>query len=288
MTATILDGRALAKTLRDELRTEIQEFVARAGAAPTLAVAQVAGDAASDRYVRSIQKSCGDAGIAFRHEFLPADTSQEALEATIVSLSDNPAVSGILLQLPLPAGLSSPAAIARIDPRKDVDGAHPTSAGLLAQGQPSLLPNTPAGGMELLRRNGIPIAGRRAVVVGRSNIVGKPMALLLLQEHATVTIAHSRTPDLAAVVREGEIVVAAVGSAGLITGAMLRPGAVVVDFGINVLEDGGMAGDVDFQSASAVAGALTPVPGGTGPVTNVMLLRNVLQAARTIAGHAEA
>jgi methylenetetrahydrofolate dehydrogenase (NADP+) / methenyltetrahydrofolate cyclohydrolase len=280
MTATILDGRALAKTLREELRADVQTFIAQAGGAPALAVVQVAGDSASDRYVRSIQKACGDVGIMFVHRMLPAGTSQSTLEAAVRELSTDGEISGILLQLPLPAGLVAAGAIAQLDPRKDVDGVHPLSAGLLAQGLPCLIPNTPAGGMELLRRNGIALAGKRAVVVGRSNIVGKPMALLLLHEHATVTIAHSRTPDLADVVRAAEIVVAAVGRAGLITGVMLRPGAVVVDFGINVLEDGTMAGDVDFASAIEVAGAITPVPGGTGPVTNVMLLRNVLQAAR--------
>jgi methylenetetrahydrofolate dehydrogenase (NADP+)/methenyltetrahydrofolate cyclohydrolase len=279
MTATILDGRALAKTLREELRAEVQAYAAT-GVVPTLAVVQVAGDAASERYVRSIQKACADVGIAFVHRLLPADADQATLESSVRGLSADPAISGVLIQLPLPAGLASAGAIAQLDSRKDVDGVHPLSAGLLAQGLPCLVPNTPAGGMELLRRNGITLAGKRAVVVGRSNIVGKPMALLLLQEHATVTIAHSRTPDLAEVVRAADIVVAAVGRAGLITGAMLRPGAIVVDFGINVLEDGAMAGDVDFASAAEVAGAITPVPGGTGPVTNVMLLRNVLQAAR--------
>jgi len=282
MTATILDGRALAKTLRAELRAEIQAFTDAAGSAPTLAVVQVAGDAASDRYARSIRKSCDEVGITFAHQPLPADTTQEALETTIRELSADDRVSGILLQLPLPAGLAAAGAVAQLDPLKDVDGVHPTSAGLLVQGLPCLIPNTPAGGMELLRRNGIALAGKRAMVVGRSNIVGKPMALLLLQQHATVTIAHSRTLDLAAVVREAEIVVAAVGRAGLITGAMLRPGAVVVDFGINVLADGAIVGDVDFVSAAEVAGAITPVPGGAGPVTNVMLLRNVLQAARAL------
>jgi methylenetetrahydrofolate dehydrogenase (NADP+)/methenyltetrahydrofolate cyclohydrolase len=281
MTATILDGRALAKILREELRADVQAFTADTGAAPSLAVVQVAGDQASERYVRSIQKSCGDIGLSFVLRLLPDDTTQSALEATVRELSADDSISGILLQLPLPAGLQSAGAIAQIDPRKDVDGIHPVSTGLLAQGLPCLLPNTPAGGMELLRRNNIAIAGKRAIVIGRSNIVGKPMALLLLQENATVTIAHSRTPDLAAAVREAEIVIAAVGRAGLITGAMLQPGAVVVDFGINVLDDGTMVGDVDFASAAEVAGAITPVPGGTGPVTNVMLLRNVLQAARS-------
>jgi methylenetetrahydrofolate dehydrogenase (NADP+)/methenyltetrahydrofolate cyclohydrolase len=283
MTATILDGRALAKTLREELQGEIQDIAAASGITPTLAVLQVAGDAASERYIRSISKACGDVGITFVHRLRPADTPQALLEATMSELSNDGVVSGILLQLPLPSGLSAAGVISQLDPRKDVDGVHPTSAGLLAQGLPSLLPNTPAGGMELLRRSGIGLVGKNAVVVGRSNIVGKPMALLLLQEHATVTIAHSRTRDLAAVVRQADIVVAAVGRAGLITGAMLRPGAVVLDFGINVLADGTIVGDVEFASAVEVASAITPVPGGTGPVTNVMLLRNVLQAARNAA-----
>lgn len=282
MPATILDGRSLAKTIREELRSQIEEFKTSSGLVPTLAVVQVAGDPASERYVRSIRKSCDDAGVTFVERQLPADTSQATLEAILQDLSADRAISGVLLQLPLPAGFSSSEAVARIDPRKDVDGVHPYNAGLLALGLPCLVPNTPAGGMELLHRNNITLAGKRAVVVGRSAVVGKPMALLLLQEHATVTICHSRTPDIAAVVREAEIVVAAVGRAGLITGAMLRPGAVVIDFGINVREDGSVVGDVDFASAAEVAAAITPVPGGTGPLTNVMLLRNVLQAARDV------
>jgi methylenetetrahydrofolate dehydrogenase (NADP+) / methenyltetrahydrofolate cyclohydrolase len=282
MSATILDGRALANTLREELRADIERFIATTGVAPTLAVVQVAGDPASERYVRAIRKSCDNARIVFVERVLPPKADQAALEATVAELSGDDQVDGILLQMPLPKGLVADSAIARLDPRKDVDGVHPTSAGLLAQGQPCLVPNTPAGGMELLRRNGIQLIGKRAAVVGRSNIVGKPMALLLLQEHATVTIAHSRTPDLAALLREADVVVAAVGKAGVITGAMLRPGATVIDFGINVLDDGSIVGDVDFASAVEVAGAITPVPGGTGPVTNVMLLRNVLQAAREL------
>jgi methylenetetrahydrofolate dehydrogenase (NADP+)/methenyltetrahydrofolate cyclohydrolase len=282
MSATILDGRTLANTLRGELRADIERFIATAGVAPALAVVQVAGDPASERYVRAIRKSCDNAGIVFVERLLPPEVDQAALEATIAELSGDDQVDGILLQMPLPKGLVADRAIAQLDPRKDVDGVHPTSAGLLAQGQPCLVPNTPAGGMELLRRNGIQLIGKRAVVVGRSNIVGKPMALLLLQEHATVTIAHSRTPDLAALLREADVIVAAVGKAGVITGAMLRPGATVIDFGINVLDDGSIVGDVDFASAIEVAGAITPVPGGTGPVTNVMLLRNVLQAAQKL------
>jgi methylenetetrahydrofolate dehydrogenase (NADP+) / methenyltetrahydrofolate cyclohydrolase len=280
MAATILDGRALAKTVREELRAEIQQFTAATGLTPMLAIVRVEGDPASERYVRTITKSCDSMGIACAERALPGDVGQATLEAAVRDASADERVSGVLLQMPLPARLDAAGAIAQLDPRKDIDGVHPYNAGLLVHSQPCLVPNTPAGGMEILRRHGIALAGKRAIVVGRSLVVGKPMALLLLQEHATVTIAHSRTPDLAAAVREAEIVVAAVGRAALITGAMLRPGAVVVDFGINVLADGAVAGDVDFASAVEVAGAITPVPGGTGPMTNVMLLRNVLQAAR--------
>jgi methylenetetrahydrofolate dehydrogenase (NADP+) / methenyltetrahydrofolate cyclohydrolase len=279
MPATILDGRALAKTLREELRAEVQGFADTMGFAPHLAVVQVAGDDASARYLRTIRKGCEDVGMAFTARELPPDTTQAELERLVAELSADDAISGVMLHVPLPKHLDANSAIARLDPRKDVDGVHPHSAGLLAQGLPGLVPNTPAGGMELLQRYGVALQGRRAAVVGRSIVVGKPMALLLLQEHATVTICHSRTPDLAAVLSEADIVVAATGRPGLITGAMLKPGATVVDFGVNALEDGTLVGDVDFASAVEVAGAITPVPGGTGPVTNVMLLRNVLKAA---------
>lgn len=288
MTATILDGRALAKTLREELRADVQNFGRTMGFVPALAVVQIAGDPASERYARSIRKGCEDVGITFIDRTLPADTTQAALEDVLRALSQDAEVSGILLHLPLPEGLHASSAIAQIDPRKDVDGIHPYNAGLLAIGQPGMAPNTPAGGMELLFRNNIPLKGRRAVVIGRSVVVGKPMALLLLQEHATVTIAHSRTADLAAVVREADIVVAATGKAGLITAEMVKPGAVVIDFGINVLDDGRVVGDVDFGSVVEIAGAITPVPGGTGPVTNMMLLRNVLRAAHSWARAADA
>lgn len=280
MTAMILDGRALAKTLREELRADIQAFVQTTGVAPSLAVVKIAGDPASERYTRTIRKGCEEIGIVFYDYTLPSDTTQTALEETLHALSFDRAVHGILLHLPLPPGFDANRAIAQIDPHKDVDGVHPYNVGLLVMGQPGMVPNTPAGGMELLLRNNIPIKGRRATVIGRSVVVGKPMALLLLQEHATVTIAHSRTEDLAAVVREADIVVAATGKPGLITGDMVKPGAVVVDFGVNVLEDGRMVGDVDFAGVAEVASAITPVPGGTGPVTNVMLLRNVLRASR--------
>lgn len=280
MSALILDGRALAKTLREELRAGIHTFTNETGITPSLAVVRVEGDPASERYLRTIRKACDEIGILFTERLLPENTSQQALDAAVRTVSDNPDISGVLLHMPLPAGLDEKRVIAALDPRKDVDGVHPNNAGLLAQGQPRFVPNTPAGGIELMRRYDIDPAGKRAVVVGRSGVVGKPMALMLLNANATVTICHSRTPDLAAVVREAEIVVAAVGRARLITGAMIQPGATVIDFGINVLDDGSIVGDVDFAAAVEVAGAITPVPGGTGPVTNMMLLRNVLRAAQ--------
>jgi methylenetetrahydrofolate dehydrogenase (NADP+)/methenyltetrahydrofolate cyclohydrolase len=276
MSATILDGRTVAKNIRAAMRAEIGILPIP----PQLAVVQVAGDAASDRYVRSIRNMCEEAGALFAIHALPSDTTQATLEATLAALSANTSVDGIILQLPLPPGLHADPAIAQIDPRKDVDGVTAHSAGLLMLGQPGLRPNTPAGGMALLNHYNIPLAGRRAVVVGRSPIVGRPMALLLLHEHATVTIAHSRTPNLAAIVREAELVIAAVGKPGLITAEMIQPGATVIDFGINVAANGTMVGDVDYAGVAEIAGAITPVPGGTGPMTNAMLLRNLITAAR--------
>lgn len=276
--ALILDGTALAATLRDELRADI-ERLSQHHITPRLDVVQIAGDVASEWYVRAIKRACQQVGIAFNLVQLPADVTQQALVAKVRALNEQPETHGIIVQVPLPKHLDADAVIAAIDPGKDVDGQHPLSLGRLAQGLPAFVPNTPAGGMELLRRYNIPLAGKRAVVIGRSNIVGKPMALLLLQEHATVTIGHSRTPDLAAIVREADIVAVAVGKPGVVHGSMLKPGAVVIDFGINETGPKTIVGDVDYASAAQVARAITPVPGGTGPVTNMMLLRNVLRAA---------
>ncbi|GAB4124025.1 MAG: bifunctional 5,10-methylenetetrahydrofolate dehydrogenase/5,10-methenyltetrahydrofolate cyclohydrolase [Roseiflexaceae bacterium] len=278
MSAQILDGRSMASTIRTELRQQITAITTVRGYAPTLAVVQVLGDAASDRYVKNIRKMGTEAGALVHLHTLPPTTDQATLEATITQLSNDRLVDGIILQLPLPAPLVAEAAIAQIDPRKDVDGVTAQSAGFLVLGQPGLRPNTPAGGMELLKRYDIPLKGRHAVVVGRSAIVGKPMALMLLEAHATVTIAHSRTADLVATLRGAEIIAAAVGQPGLIRAEMLRPDAVVIDFGINVLADGKVVGDVE-AAASEVVAAITPVPGGTGPMTNAMLLRNLVQAA---------
>jgi methylenetetrahydrofolate dehydrogenase (NADP+) / methenyltetrahydrofolate cyclohydrolase len=285
MTPVLLDGRELAKELKAQLAAEGAAWAAIQGSAPALVVIQVAGDAASDWYVRSIRRSCEGVGFGFEHRPLPAETTQADLEAAIRAACADRAISGVLVQMPLPRQLSADGAIAALDPAKDVDGLHPANAGRLAQGLAAHIPNTPAGGMALLDRYGIDPAGKHAVVVGRSNVVGKPMAQLLLARNATVTICHSRTPNLGELVRQGDIVVAAVGRAGLITGDMLKPGCVVVDFGINEVAGGsGVVGDVEWDSASAVAGSITPVPGGTGPVTNMMLLRNTLQAARWALG----
>ncbi|MBX0329510.1 bifunctional 5,10-methylenetetrahydrofolate dehydrogenase/5,10-methenyltetrahydrofolate cyclohydrolase [Oscillochloris sp. ZM17-4] len=280
MTAIILDGRALAQELRAAAQSNITALSARIGRAPGLAVVQVLGDAASARYVRSIEKLCAAVGARCRVVALPADAAQVQLEVTIDELNVDPETDGILLQLPLPAHIGTDAAIMRIDHRKDVDGVHPINAGLLAQGRPALVPNTPAGGMELLRRYEIPLRGRRAAVIGRSAIVGRPMAQLLIQADATVTVCHSRTADLGPVLRECEIVCVAAGRPGLVTADMIRPGAVVVDFGTNVAADGSLVGDVDFAAVAEVAGAITPVPGGAGPMTNVMLIRNLIAAAQ--------
>jgi methylenetetrahydrofolate dehydrogenase (NADP+)/methenyltetrahydrofolate cyclohydrolase len=279
VTATILDGRALAQELRAEAQAAIVDLRERIGRAPGLAVVQVEGDAASSRYVRSISKLCDAVGASFRLELLPAQAAQAELDAVIAALNGEPAVDGVLIQLPLPAGLSAEQAIMGLDYRKDIDGVHPINAGLLAQGRAAFAPNTPAGGMELLRRYGVELRGRRAAVVGRSAIVGRPMAQLLTLADATVTVCHSRTANLGAVLRECDLVCVAAGRPGLVTAEMIRPGAVVVDFGTNVREDGSLVGDVEFASVAEVAGAITPVPGGTGPVTNAMLIKNLITAA---------
>ena len=282
MTATILDGKALAEELRAELRADCAALAATLGFTPALAVLSVGDDPASRSYITGIKRACERIGVAFQPVALPGDCDEAALREAVESLNAAREVCGVLVTLPLPAHLSPDLVATTLAPEKDIDGITLTNAGRLALGRRTFAPNTPAGGMEMLRRHNIPVAGRRAVVVGRSGIVGRPMAMLLLNADATVTICHSRTPDLAAQVREADIVVAAVGRPHLITGEMLKPGATVIDFGINFPDwsNGKMVGDVDFTSALPVAGAITPVPGGTGPVTNMMLMRNTLAAAR--------
>ncbi|HEX5503493.1 MAG TPA: bifunctional 5,10-methylenetetrahydrofolate dehydrogenase/5,10-methenyltetrahydrofolate cyclohydrolase [Thermomicrobiales bacterium] len=282
MTARILDGRALAKQLTGELAAEARRVAADLGFAPTLAALLVGDDPASRAYIGSIERICARVGLPFRLVAMPEATTEPEVRAELVALNRQREVAGVIVQMPLPAHLSARDIAQTLVPEKDIDGITPANAGRLALGLPALVPNTPAGGMEILRRHDIPLAGRRAVVVGRSSVVGTPMALLLLRADATVTVCHSRTTDLAVEVRRADIVAVAAGRPRLVTGAMLKPGAVVVDFGINFPADAGgkMVGDVDFASAVEVAGAITPVPGGTGPVTNMMLVRNTLVAAR--------
>ena len=278
MSATLMDGRAVSAAVRDKLALRVRELEAR-GVKPHLAVVLVGEDPASQIYVRNKERACEKLGIRSTVLRLAAECTQQELEDAVRTLSADPQVHGILVQLPLPRHLDAAAVIALIDPRKDVDGFTPVNAGRLLNGEKGFVACTPGGVMEILRHYDVPICGRSAVVVGRSNIVGKPMALLLLAENATVTVCHSRTKNLGQVTRGADILVAAVGKAGFITADMVKPGAVVVDVGINRV-NGTVVGDVDFESVSEVAGFLTPVPGGVGQMTITMLLKNTLDAAR--------
>ena len=278
MSAAVIDGKAAAVALRARVGEEVARFRAAAGRSPGLAVVLVGDDPASAVYVRSKGRATREARMeSFEHR-LPADASQAELVDLIDRLNDDPAVDGILVQLPLPPQIDERAIITRIDPDKDVDGFHPVNAGRLAIGLHGFVPCTPLGCLKLLQATLGDLSGKNAVVIGRSNIVGKPMALLLLQQSCTVTIAHSRTRDLPDVVRAADIVVAAVGRPAMVKGDWLKPGATVIDVGIN-RTDAGIVGDVDFTSASEVAGAITPVPGGVGPMTIACLMRNTLVSA---------
>ncbi|HEY0627226.1 MAG TPA: bifunctional methylenetetrahydrofolate dehydrogenase/methenyltetrahydrofolate cyclohydrolase FolD [Allosphingosinicella sp.] len=283
MVAAVIDGKAFAEGLRGRVAEGVAAFTASTGRKPGLAVVLVGQDPASQVYVRSKGKATIAAGMeSFEHR-LPETTSQEELIALVRRLNDNETVDGILVQLPLPKGIDEQAVIATIDPAKDVDGFHVINAGRLAVGEEALVPCTPLGCLMLLKDRLGDLSGKEAVVIGRSNIVGKPMAQLLLQQNCTVTIAHSRSKDLPGVVRRADIVVAAVGRPEMVKGDWLKPGAAVIDVGINRV-DGKLVGDVDFASASEVAGAITPVPGGVGPMTIAVLLRNTLVAAHARAG----
>jgi methylenetetrahydrofolate dehydrogenase (NADP+)/methenyltetrahydrofolate cyclohydrolase len=286
--ALLLDGKKLAETVRAEVREGVASFVAHHGRAPGLDVVLVGDDPASDVYTRNKEKASNEVGMRGRLHRLPATTSQAELLALIAQLNADPAVDGILIQLPLPAQIDETCVLDAVDPKKDVDGFHPQNAGLLASGRPALVPCTPVGCMLLLRASGVDLKGACAIVVGRSNIVGKPLAQLLLGEHATVTIAHSRTRDLPSVCRRADVLVAAVGRAELIRGEWVKPGAVVIDVGINRVDAGldangkaktRLVGDVAFDEAKELAAAITPVPGGVGPMTIACLLENTLKAA---------
>lgn len=284
MTARRIDGRAAAQELRSRIASEVTRFRVAAGRPPGLATVLVGEDPASGVYVRSKGKATREAGMDSASHQLPADIAEAELLALVERLNADPAIDGILVQLPLPSQIDSAKVIAAIDPAKDVDGFHPVNAGKLATGAPqALVPCTPLGCLHLLKRELGPLSGLDAVVIGRSNIVGKPMALLLLGESCTVTIAHSRTRDLPDVVRRADLIVAAVGRAEMVKGDWIKPGATIIDVGINRVDAGDgktrLIGDVAFDEASAVAGAITPVPGGVGPMTIAMLLRNTLVAA---------
>ena len=279
MSAQILDGKALAAEIRSEVKTQVAAL-AEKGVSTALAVILVGDDSASQVYVRNKIKACADTGIRSLEFRMPAETTQQQLLAKIAELNADENVDGILVQLPLPKQINADAVISAIDPAKDVDGFHVANAGALVTGKQCFVPCTPFGVMRLIEKSGVDPRGKSAVIVGRSNIVGKPMALLLLAADATVTVAHSRTPDLCAVTRNADILVAAVGRAKLIKADMVKPGAVVIDVGMNRDENGKLCGDVDFSEVKAIAGSITPVPGGVGPMTIAMLMQNTALAAQ--------
>ena len=279
MAATLIDGRAIAQEVRAEVARGVAALTAETGAVPGLATVLVGDDPGSAVYVGMKRRACAEAGIADLHHHLPADAAAEQVAELLGALNADPACSGILLQRPLPDGLDDAALSALIESDKDVDGLTPISAGLLVQGTPGLRPCTPVGVLELLDRHQVPLEGAAAVVVGRSDLVGKPVSHLLLHRNARVTICHSRTRDLPAVCAGADVLIAAVGVPRLIGAEHVKPGAVVIDVGVNRLPEG-LVGDVDFDAVREVAGLLTPVPGGVGPMTIAMLLRNTLSAAR--------
>jgi methylenetetrahydrofolate dehydrogenase (NADP+)/methenyltetrahydrofolate cyclohydrolase len=275
MSARILDGKSLAASIR----ASVKERIAQRGVRPGLAVILAGDDPASKVYVRNKTRACEEAGVRSVQIDYPSSVSQQELVARIRALNADPAVHGILVQLPLPKGIDEQAVLGEVSPAKDADGFHPANLGALLSGRPRFVPCTPAGILRLIDHAGVPLAGRRAAVIGRSTIVGKPLALLLLQRDATVTLCHSKTQELETEARRADILVAAVGRPKLVTAAMVKPGACVVDVGINRLADGSLAGDVDFAAVRDVAGWITPVPGGGGPMTIAMLLENCLHAA---------
>lgn len=278
----LINGKEIAAAVREELKADCATFVAKHGYAPGLAVVIVGEDPASQIYVRNKARACEEVGFCSEVHRLPAETEQAALNALIDRLNADSRIHGILVQLPLPAHLDAEEVTLRIDPRKDVDAFHPFNVGRILLGDPIFLPCTPAGVMELLRRSGIDPSGKRCVVIGRSNIVGKPMAMLLLAANGTVTVCHSRTVGLADITREADILVSAVGRANFVTADMVKPGAVVIDVGMNRDASGKLVGDVDFPSVSPLCSFITPVPGGVGPMTITMLLRNTLVAAERL------
>ena len=292
MSATILSGSELAKTMRQEIEAEVSEFAKENGFTPTAAVVRAGDDPASISYSNALEKALGGRGLGFQLHTLPETATQEEIVALVARLNSDAAIHGIMIQEPLPKGIDEAAVKDALSPAKDIDGVHPVNTGRLAQaapaGRPAMVgpffaPATPSGGMEILKRYDVTLKGKHALVVGRSNIVGKPMALLLLRENASVSMCHSLTEDLPGMCRTADIMCAAVGRANMIKGDWIKPGAVVIDFGVNFVDDK-MVGDVVFDEAVEVAGMITAVPGGTGPMTNVMLMKNLIEAARRQVG----
>ncbi len=284
MSAQLLDGKGLARRIKAELKETIARLQEQHQVAPTLAVMRVGDDPAAAGYARAIKRNCEGVGVAFHPEVLPQDATQAQVMAVLEELNASPKIHGIMVLEPVPDQIDLDALILALNPAKDVDGVHPVNAGrLMQQRPPYFVPATPAGGIRLLEEAGVAFKGKRAVVIGRSDIVGKPMALLLLHRHCTVTIAHSRTVDLPAVAREADILCVAVGRPEMVTGDWVKPGAIVVDFGTTYTEEG-LKGDCHQESVAAVAGMMTPVPGGAGPMTNAMLMANVLEAYKRAVG----
>ena len=281
--AMIIDGKAASERVKSNVRAAV-EALKECGIVPGLAVVLVGDNPASKVYVRNKKKACAEVGFYSEEHLLPASTTQEELLALVEELNASDKISGILVQLPLPGHIDEKAVIEAVSPEKDVDAFHPSNVGRIMIGDYHFLPCTPAGVMELIRQAGVEVSGKRAVVIGRSNIVGKPQAMLLLHENATVTVCHSKTKNLKEICREADILVAAIGRAKFVTADYIKPGATVIDVGMNRDENGKLCGDVDFDSAEPVAGAITPVPGGVGPMTIAMLMQNTLTAARLLNG----
>jgi methylenetetrahydrofolate dehydrogenase (NADP+) / methenyltetrahydrofolate cyclohydrolase len=278
MPAQIIDGKAIAKEIRQQVKEQVAQLIAAGKTPPGLAVVIAGNDPASRVYVNSKKKACAEAGIYSEEHTFPESVSESEIISVVHQLNQDPKINGILVQLPLPDQINERNVIESINPKKDVDGLHPSSVGNLLIGTPTFVPCTPEGIMVLLQKTGVELKGKRAVVIGRSMLVGKPVAVLLLAQHATVTICHSRTQNLPAVAKEADILVVAIGKPNFINGDAVKPGAVVIDVGMNRLDDK-LVGDVEFESAAKVAGYITPVPGGVGPMTIAMLLQNTLQAS---------
>lgn len=279
MTAQILDGRAMGARIKEELRAEIARYADTQGRVPGLVIVRVGSDTASGVYSKALLRAAEEIGLAARMESLPTRTASDELRALLLDLNSDKTVQGVIVQMPLPGHLSQKMVADTISSGKDIDGISPRSAGNLFLGLPSFLPATAAAVVEILERARTPLAGKRVVILSRSNVVGKPLAMMLLQKNATVTVCHSRTTDLTRYTRRADVLVAAAGQAAMVTADMVLPGATVIDVGINELPEGGITGDVDFQAVKEVAGAITPTPGGVGPLTNILLLKQCVQAA---------